>query len=108
MISGLRYNGVPTLVPYNAVDDDTILDTPISPILLVVYFNGFIGCKKYVEAFDISMDDIMRMEVFDSPAYSIRKYPNVFFAEEFFSFLLLFDKLIIIIHQISLRLQHIP
>ena len=29
--SGLKYSGVPTLVPYTAISDVTILDTPKSP-----------------------------------------------------------------------------
>ena len=32
--SGDKYNGVPTLVPYSAFYELTILDTPKSPILI--------------------------------------------------------------------------
>jgi len=33
MSSGERYNGVPTQVPYKAIIDETIFETPKSPIL---------------------------------------------------------------------------
>ena len=33
MSSGERYNGVPTHVPYKAIIDETIFETPRSPIL---------------------------------------------------------------------------